>query len=56
MTISVTDFLKLPPAVMGAFIVLIWPALWAAASLLVAFAGDVLRHKRRAPYSARKAA
>jgi hypothetical protein len=56
MTISVTDFLTLPPGVMAAVLVMIWPAMWAGASLLVAFAGDVLRHKRQASESARKAA
>ena len=52
----ISDLLKLPPGVMGAFLVLIWPALWAAASLLVAFAGDVRRHERQASHAPRTAA
>jgi hypothetical protein len=56
MTISLTDFLKLPPGVMAGVLVLLWPAIWAGASLLVAFAGDLLRHEKRASYSSRKAA
>ena len=43
MTISLTDLLKLPPGVMAAVLVMLWPAMWAGASLLVAFAGDVIR-------------
>ena len=44
---SATDFLQLPPAVRIAFVVLIWPAIWAGASFIVAFAGDVIRQKRK---------
>jgi hypothetical protein len=44
---SVTDFLQLPPAVRIAFMVLIWPAIWAGALFIVAFAGDVVRQKRK---------
>jgi len=52
-----SDVLKLPPGVLGAFLVLIWPAVWAAASLAFAFAGDVVRHRKQAVSGApRKAA
>ena len=56
MTISLTDVFKLPPGVMVGVLVLLWPAIWAGASLLVAFAGDVLRHERQASHSSRKPA
>jgi hypothetical protein len=44
---SVTNFLQLPPAVRIAFVILIWPALWAGASFAWAFAGDVIRQRRK---------
>ena len=54
---KIRDLLTLPPAVMGAFLVMLWPAIWAAASLLVSFVGDELRHKRqKASRAPRKAA
>jgi len=56
MTISLTDFLKLPPGVMAGVLVMLWPAIWAGALLFVAFAGDVLRHERQPSHSSRKAA
>jgi hypothetical protein len=56
MTISLTDFLKLPPGVMAGVLVMLWPAIWAGASLLVAFAGDVIKRQRHAPMATRKAA
>jgi hypothetical protein len=43
---NAADFLQLPPAARAMFVILIWPALWAAASLIVALAGDLLREKR----------
>jgi hypothetical protein len=56
MTISLTDFLKLPPGVMAGVLVMLWPAIWAGALLFVAFVGDVIRRKRHTPMAARKAA
>jgi hypothetical protein len=44
---SATDFLQLPLAVKIVFVVLIWPAIWAGSSFIVAFAGDVIRQKRK---------
>ena len=43
------DLLQLPPGVMLAFAILIWPALWAAALVAVALAGDLTRKPRRRP-------
>jgi len=40
---SVSDFLQLPPAVRTVFVVMLWPAIWAGAQLIVAFAGDLSR-------------
>ena len=44
---SATDFLQLPPAVRTLVIVMLWPAIWAAAGLIVALAGDVLRQAKK---------
>jgi hypothetical protein len=44
---SATDFLQLPLAVKIVFVVLIWPAIWAGSSFIVAFTGDVIRQKRK---------
>ena len=45
------DFFQLPPAVRVLVIVMLWPAIWAGLLLLVAFAGDMIRHagKRTSP-------
>lgn len=56
MTINVTDLLKLPPGVMAGVLLMLWPAIWAGASLLVAFAGDVIRRQRHPSIAPRKAA
>jgi len=40
---SVSDFLQLPPAIRTVFVVMLWPAIWAGAQLIVAFAGDLSR-------------
>jgi hypothetical protein len=56
MAISVSDLLTLPPGVMAGVLVMLWPALWAGASLLVAFAGDVIRQQRHTSMATRKAA
>jgi len=54
---SATDFLQLPLAVKIAVVVLLWPAIWAAASFLAALAGDVFRERRgEKPPAWRKAA
>ena len=45
---SAGDLQRLPPAVMVAFVALIWPALWAAAAIVGALATDVLRDMRQA--------
>jgi len=37
-------FFQLPPAVRVLVIVMLWPAIWAGALLIVAFTGDMLRH------------
>jgi len=38
-----TDLPALPPGVMTLFIVMLWPAIWAAALMTAALAGDVMR-------------
>jgi hypothetical protein len=45
--VSVGNLQRLPPAVMVAFVVMIWPAIWAAAATVVALATDVLRETKR---------
>jgi hypothetical protein len=40
---SVSDFLRLPPAIQIVFVVMLWPAIWAAALMVVSLAGDVIR-------------
>jgi len=44
---SPMDFLRLPAGVKIAFAVMLWPAIWAGALLIVALAGDVLRQSKR---------
>ena len=44
---SVAEFLQLPPAVRIAFVILIWPALWAGASFIAALASDIVRQRRK---------
>jgi hypothetical protein len=44
---SDVDFLNLPPYAATVIAVMFWPAIWAAASFVVAFAGDVVRRNRR---------
>jgi len=54
---SATDFLQLPVAVQVLVVVLLWPAIWAAAAFLAALAGDVFRERRgETPPAWRKAA
>jgi len=40
------DFLNLPPSVAAVIAVMFWPAIWAATSFVVAFAGDIVRRNR----------
>ena len=54
---SAIDFLRLPPGVKILVVVMLWPAIWAAALMGGALAGDAVRHaKRRALPGRRKAA
>jgi hypothetical protein len=54
---SIGDFLRLPPAIRIVFVVMVWPAIWAAALIVVALAGDVIRQsKLRASPARRKVA
>ena len=45
------DFLRLPPGVQVLVAVMLWPAIWGGALLIVALAGDVIRQttKRTSP-------
>jgi len=43
---SPDDFLNLPPSVAAVIAVMFWPAIWAATSFVVAFAGDIVRRNR----------
>ena len=43
---SASDILQLPPAVRIVFVVMLWPAIWAGAQLIVALAGDALRQTK----------
>jgi hypothetical protein len=49
--VTANDFLRLPVGVMTLFVVMLWPAIWAGALLIVALAGDLIRqaNKRRPP-------
>ena len=42
---SLGDLLRLPPAIMVAFVVMLWPAIWAAAATVLELARDILREK-----------
>jgi len=41
--VSAMDFLRLPPGVKLLVVVMLWPAIWAGALFIGAFAGDVIR-------------
>jgi hypothetical protein len=43
---SARDLLRLPPGVKILVVVMLWPAIWAGALMIGAFAGDVIRHRR----------
>jgi len=40
------DCLRLPSGVQVLFIVMVWPAIWAAALITMALISDVIRHAR----------
>ena len=44
---NLSDLRSLPPAVKVAFVVMIWPAIWAAATMIMAFVTDRLRRMQR---------
>jgi hypothetical protein len=44
--VSIGDFLRLPPATRIVFVVMLWPAIWAAALMVVSLAGDVIRQRK----------
>jgi hypothetical protein len=44
--VSLGDFVRLPPAIRIVFVVMLWPAIWAAALAVVSLAGDVIRQRK----------
>jgi hypothetical protein len=44
---SFGDFLQLPPGARTLFAVMLWPAVWAAAAMVVALVTDILRGMKR---------
>jgi hypothetical protein len=51
------DFFDLPPGVLAAVLLMLWPAIWAGALIITALLGDVMRQIRRTtPHPVRKAA
>jgi len=44
-----TDLLRLPPGAMLAFVVLIWPALWATFLIIVSLTRDLTRQAKERP-------
>jgi hypothetical protein len=45
--VSVGDLQRLPPVVMVVFVVMLWPAIWAAAGIVMALVTDILRAMKR---------
>ena len=45
-SMTASDFLRLPPGVRIVFVLMLWPAIWAGAQLIVALAGDVIRQSK----------
>jgi hypothetical protein len=45
--VSFSDLRHLPPAVVIAFVLILWPAIWAAAAMVMAFVTDILRRMER---------
>ena len=52
---TVADFLRLPLGVGVGVVLLLWPAIWAAALILYSLYGDLIR-KKSPPRRVRKAA
>ena len=59
---SIGDFLRLPALVRTLVLVLLWPAMWAAALMIASLIGDVIRQEpirespaRREVFDARQA-
>jgi hypothetical protein len=59
---SIGDFLRLPASVRTLLLVLLWPAMWAAALMIASLIGDVIRQEpirespaRREVFDARQA-
>jgi hypothetical protein len=51
------DFFDLPPGVVAAVLLMLWPAIWAGALIITALWGDVIRQIRKtAPRPVHKAA
>jgi hypothetical protein len=44
---SATEFLQVPPAAIMVVLLMLWPAIWAGAELILALAGDVIRQRKR---------
>ena len=44
---SAGDFYRLPPAVQVAFVVMLWPVIWAAAAVIMALVTDIMRFMRK---------
>jgi hypothetical protein len=41
-----SDFTQLPPGIQILVVVMLWPAIWAGVSLIVTFAGDLIRGRK----------
>jgi hypothetical protein len=44
---TTSEFLQLPLGVKAIVVVMLWPAIWAAALMAVSLAGDLIRHSGR---------
>ena len=44
---TASDVLRLPPGARIVFVLMLWPAIWAGAQLIVTLAGDVIRQMKR---------
>ena len=45
---SIDDFFTLPTGVRITYVLLLWPAIWAAALMTFAFVGDIGRQRKEA--------
>ena len=53
----IADFFDLPPGVLAAVLLMLWPAIWAGALIIFALCGDLMRQQKRpAPHPMHKAA